>query len=186
LPIAVTEYNLVAVESGDGRRTMTQAINALFIADTLGQLASAGVQIANQWNLANGTTSSGTDYGMVSAEDDVTFPQYDAMRLWSRAGATLLPVEIDGGDWVRVYPTRREDGSVTTIVLNLGRDPVDLDVEFAGERDVAALRVEHAAAQSLEADRLEVTESTVVSDDGQLAVGIPGWSISVIEADVDV
>ena len=39
VPVAVTEYNLVSFEAGDTERTMTQAMNALYVADTIGQLA---------------------------------------------------------------------------------------------------------------------------------------------------
>ena len=74
VPIAVTEYNLVSVESSDTDSTMTQAMNALYLADTIGQLAVGGVEIANQWNLANGTTGSGTDYGMINFDDGSRFP----------------------------------------------------------------------------------------------------------------
>ena len=74
IPIAVTEYNLVSFEAGDTEQTMTKAMNALYIADTIGQLAVNGVEIANQWNLANGTTGSGTDYGMISLDDGSRVP----------------------------------------------------------------------------------------------------------------
>ena len=54
VPIAITEYNMVAFQDGDNDRLMARAINLLYIADTIGQMAENGVTIANQWNLANG------------------------------------------------------------------------------------------------------------------------------------
>ena len=54
VPIAITEYNMVAFQDGDNDQLMTRAINLLYIADTIGQMAENGVTIANQWNLANG------------------------------------------------------------------------------------------------------------------------------------
>ena len=84
---------------------MTRAMNALYIADSIGQLAVNGVEIANQWNLANGTTGSGTDYGMISMDDGSTFPQYEAMAMWSRAGSELLPTAVED-DVVGKYGVR--------------------------------------------------------------------------------
>ena len=54
VPIAVTEHNLVAFQDGDDEQLMTMAVNAFYLAETIGQMAANGVSIANQWNLANG------------------------------------------------------------------------------------------------------------------------------------
>ena len=43
VPIAVTEYNLFTTASIDTTGKMSQAINALYIADYIGQMALAGV-----------------------------------------------------------------------------------------------------------------------------------------------
>jgi hypothetical protein len=131
VPVAVTEYNMVSFEAGDSDRTMTQAMNALYLADTIGQLAIGGVDIANQWNLANGTTQSGTDYGMISVDDGSLLPQYEAMAMWSRAGTELVPVEVSDDD-LRAYATRHEDGRLTVLVLNLSSKESDRSIRFPG------------------------------------------------------
>ncbi len=131
IPVAITEYNLVSFASGDIDRTMTRAANALYIAETVGQMATQGVAIANQWNLANGTAEGGTDYGMIDLRDGSVFPQYHALRLWSLAGDALLDHDgLDPAGDLRVYPTRRADGSLAVVTINLGADEVLLDLEL--------------------------------------------------------
>ncbi|MET0908779.1 MAG: alpha-L-arabinofuranosidase, partial [Ilumatobacteraceae bacterium] len=181
VPVAVTEYNLVSIEAGDTDRSMTQALNALYLADTIGQLALSGVAVANQWNLANGTTSSGTDYGMVDIEDGSTFPQYEAMRLWSTAGTELLGTDV-GRDDVRVYATRHDDGRVTLLLVNLAEAPFDAVVEMVGDPAATTAEVSGVHAEDLTASELlPVPDAQLDVVDGSLTVGLPGWSIVVIE-----
>ncbi|MCB0131072.1 MAG: hypothetical protein KDD78_09495, partial [Caldilineaceae bacterium] len=65
IPIAVTEYNLFSVGDRDSDLLMNRAVNALFIADTIGQMATHGITMANQWGLANGVSSTGSEYGLL-------------------------------------------------------------------------------------------------------------------------
>jgi hypothetical protein len=116
IPVAVTEYNLVAVPDGDDDATMTQAMNALYIAETIGWMAAGGVQIANQWNLADGIHENGTSYGLFNSDEDQRFPQFHALEMWSRVGSTLLEPLVDAA--VRIYPTRHDDGRITIVVVN--------------------------------------------------------------------
>lgn len=180
-PIAVTEYNLVAFEGGDAARTMTQTMNALFVAHTIGQLAEHGVSIANQWNLANGTTASGTDYGMIRLEDGSTTPQYEAVRLWSGAGSELLEV-LSSDEKVHAYPTRHDDGSVTVLVVNLNEEALSATIRFDGASLGPVARVAGVSTDDLEATTMAVLdERSVDVTDGSLSVDLPGWSIVTIE-----
>ena len=62
---------------------MAKAINAFYLAETIGQMATNGVTIANQWNLANGRDANGSDYGLVDAATLAGSPAYFAMALWA-------------------------------------------------------------------------------------------------------
>lgn len=184
VPIAVTEYNLVSVESGDTEHRMTQAVNALYVADTIGQLVDGGVGIANQWNLVNGTTASGTDYGLVAADTFAPFPAYDAVAMWGSTGDMLLPVEgADGLANVHVYPTRRADGSLAIVLLNLGGNPVSFDLRVAGldGQPTGTLRAWHA--ERLDATSLvEGTPRQVSIDDTAVVhLDLQAWSMSLLE-----
>jgi hypothetical protein len=184
-PIAVTEYNLVAFEAGDAEHTMTQNMNALFLADTIGQLAEHGVTIANQWNLANGTTSSGTDYGMIRLEDGSTTPQYDAMRMWGTAGSELLPVQ-SSDETVHAYATSHEDGSVTLVLLNLGEAATGATVALEGGSFGPVADVSGVATDDLSATALTTLDDVQVDvTDARLSVDLPGWSIVKIEVPSD-
>jgi len=180
IPIAVTEYNLVSFEAGDTEKNMTRSMNALYIADTIGQLALGGVSIANQWNLANGTTESGTDYGMISLEDGSRFPQFYALAMWGRAGETLLPVVADDGN-LRVYPTRHADGRLTVLMLNLSGDEIAKTVGLS-ERisepnaELVSVWAEDSSAMTMQTDTAEIQGL-----DATLTVVLPPWSINALE-----
>jgi hypothetical protein len=182
VPIAVTEYNLVSSESGDTDQSMTRVMNALFIADTIGQLIVTDVAIANQWNLANGTTSSGTDYGLISADDGSRFPQFTAMATWGATGDTLLGIDGTAGESVRVYPTRRADGTLAIVVLNLGAEEVSVSLGIAGAGSGVEAALTTARADSLGATELiEETRVVVVVDGATLQLDLMPWSINLLE-----
>ena len=88
-PIAITEYNLFAVQEQDNRQVMKRAANMLFLADTIGQMLQNGVALANQWNLANGEAGNGTDYGLMHAETFYRYPQYSEKPSWRSSGILL-------------------------------------------------------------------------------------------------
>ena len=122
VPIAVTEHNLVAFQDGDDERLMTQALNAFYLAETIGQMAMNGVSLANQWNLANGRADNGTDYGLIDAQTRERSPAYYAMALWSRFGDELVKVEAGPGlDAIGLYGGRSLDGSARLLVVNPSR-----------------------------------------------------------------
>ena len=183
VPIAVTEHNLVSNESRDTSHSMTRAVNALYMADTIGQLVIHDVHIANQWNLANGTTSSGTDYGMIDVEDLSVFPQYHAMAFWARTGETMLATEGTAPDGVHIYPTRRADGTVAVILVNLDDSAVSFELGFAsvdGDNfgNLTTLHADDLAADALIA---EAPRSVSVDDHGAVALPLAAWSLNLLE-----
>lgn len=195
IPIAVTEYNLVAFQDLDNDQLMTRAVNALFLADTLGQLATHGVAMANQWDLANGRANNGTDYGMIDMDTGVRAPQYYAMLLWSRFGSQLLPVNspFAADTTLSVYAGRDEDGNLSLIAINKTDTPQDVRFEWLG-----ASGVWQASVDLFMADTLEATEGTFNNNpdpafdladapaadlgavEGNLAYTAPPFSISLI------
>jgi hypothetical protein len=187
VPVAITEYNLVSVESQDVDRTMTRAMNALYMADTIGQLAANRVEIANQWNLANGTTSAGTDYGLVDAVTGDRFPQFEALAAWSRVGDELLEARVVGElDTVRAYPTRHADGALTVIVLQFGDGTRTLPVRIEGAAPGAEVSVTSFGADDPFADVLDTVGSVALGTaDDDVEVVLRSWSISVIEVAAD-
>jgi hypothetical protein len=150
-PVAVTEYNLVAFQDADTEAIMATQANALYLAATLGEMASAGVDLAAQWNLANGEAANGTDYGLLDAETGARHPAYEAFRMWSQMGETLLPTEVRGDPAVRAFGARHDDGSLTVLLLNGGDMRASFDVELVGIDGAWSLTEWRAVAPSLDA-----------------------------------
>ena len=181
--VAVTEYNLVSFEAGDTSQSMTRAVNALFLADTIGQLAEGGATIANQWNLVNGVTSSGTDYGMINNDDGSLYPQYQAMKIWGQVGTSLLGVESLGdlGD-LRVYPTRHDDGRVSIVVINLAGDAVNRSFSLTGVGSGATVSMSGVRTDDLLARSMADVDMTQIEyEAGRFDAEFPAWSINLIE-----
>jgi hypothetical protein len=181
-PIAVTEYNLVAVETRDTEQTMTKAMNALYLADSIGQMAANGVAIANQWDLAGGAApSTGTNYGMIDVDDEPNFvrlPAFEALAMWGRAGSTLLPPTITSA--LRVYPTRHDDGRLTVIVVNMGEATAPT-LEIAGA-DGAPVELVSIGADDPTAPAMNPETSVPVGAAGTtLTIDLPAWSINALE-----
>lgn len=183
-PIALTEYNLVSTEEDDDRQTLTQVANAIFVAETIGELAGRGVEIANHWNFANERSSNGTDYGLVDADTGDPYPAYHAFAAWGRAGDELLDAafaeDLDDAASVRVYPTRRADGSLHVIVVHTGDASRQLAIGLESGVPTAPVAVGYSAerpdAVSLQERSLE---APVVG--GAVEVELGPWSITEIE-----
>lgn len=178
-PVAVSEYNLVSVVDSDDDRTMTQAMNALYLADTIGQLAMGGVDIANQWNVADGIHPNGTSYGLFSTDDGHRFPAFYAMETWSRAGSTLLEPVVDST--IRIYPTRHDDGRITIIAINTG-DEASHDFIVSGVGAGAHASLTSVRAADPTADVMTRSDARDLgAADEPFVVELPAYSISAIE-----
>jgi hypothetical protein len=182
IPLAVTEYNLVSLQAGDTQQSMTWAANALYIADSLGQMALEGIPIANQWNLVNGTTDSGTDYGMVDADGTRRFPQFTGMAVWAGTGSELARVRYPSGiDDTRVYATVHEDGALSLVIVHPADANRSFSIGFVGDvADRASVRSWSAASPTAS----NLTDSGLMETDLEqavLAVTVPGWSLTRID-----
>jgi hypothetical protein len=111
---------------------MRRAVNALYIADTIGQMADQGVAIANQWNLANGVAENGTDYGLVDLETNALNLQYYALALWQRFGDELLAVRspFPADSALSVYAGRAKDGTIALLAINKSDQPIQTTIQI--------------------------------------------------------
>jgi hypothetical protein len=180
VPIAVTEYNLVAFQDGDQRATMSTSLNALYVAETIGQMALQGVSIANQWNVGNGATDAGADYGMVDLASGRPLPQFHGFAAWANAGTRMLAMPPNTGV-IRVYPTTRDDGSLTLIVLNFGDNPVRQEFDINDNRTTSST-TQSTSASSADSTTMSVgTETEGDVTDGRFGALLPAWSVTVVE-----
>lgn len=167
IPIFVNEYNLFALQDQDNAQWMTRAVNALFIADTIGQMAQHGFATANQWTLMNGTAGNGTDYGMMNADTYARTVQYYVFPLWSRFGTQMLPVTatLPATTTLSVYAGRINATTFSLLAINKTANAIQATIELAGAGTVVGGTVDVVRANSLNDQSVTFNGVTNPSDD---------------------
>ncbi len=193
-PVAVTEFNMISVQDQDNAQLMTRAINALFLADSIGQAIEHGYAMFNQWDLVNGRASNGTEYALLH-EDNNFFraPQYYVYPLWARFGAEMLPVThtLNAATQLSVYAGRVNTATLSLLAINKGAEPVAATITAEGTTLTggAAYAVQAAAptAQSVTyngsnapSDALTEPPTSVAASDGVATYEFAPWSITLL------
>lgn len=197
-PVAVTEYNLVSVQEQDNAQLMTRAVNALFLADAIGQAIQRGYALFNQWDLANGRASNGTEYGLMHEDNNYyRAPQYYAFPLWARFGGVMLPVTttLDAATQASVYAGRVNSTTLSVLVIN--KMAAGITVTLAVEEGtilrgrVYEVRAASPSAQSVTyngvstpSDALDEPPTLVSAVGGQLSLVLAPWSITLVHVDL--
>jgi len=128
IELACTENNSDAGAEG---RQITSLVNALYVADTLGQLMKTEFNAYTYWDLRNGAGTTGsfdpTLYGWRTEGDegliddlDSYYPDYYAMKLMQyfvRPGDMVLNANSDYL-LLSAYAARGADGSLRLLVIN--------------------------------------------------------------------
>jgi Carbohydrate binding domain (family 11) len=118
--IWLSEWNSVDANPGP---QILQHVNALFVADYLGHLAEAPIQIANVWALYNGRDKRLGDYGLLSPAGDPQGYNYRRPSYWALAmvagtlKGSLLSARTDQealSGWV----AKRPDGKLGMVLVN--------------------------------------------------------------------
>lgn len=161
VPIALTEYNLFAFVDGDQLGMMAQAASALYIADTLGQMATHGVSIANHWNLINGLSDTGSDYGMIDADSGDLNPSAYALRLWSDFGDELLPVKngFDDDLELSVFAGRAADGTISLMLINKTDAAIGAKIRVDGMAGPFTATADEVSATAIDASEVSFNGS---------------------------
>jgi hypothetical protein len=167
VPIAVTEYNLFTAANIDSTGKMSQAINGLYIADYIGQMAEAGVTMANQWNLVNGTVGSEGDYGMLNSETSDPMPQYYGLALWHLFGDQMLPIStgFDPQTTLSAYAGVRNDGTITLLVVNKSNTAETASIDLDGSAATYTATADVVTAQTLISTGITYNNSTTQPSD---------------------
>jgi hypothetical protein len=135
IPVGVTEWNLFSVQDQDNGQLMTRAVNALFLADTIGQMAQQGFVLANQWDLANGRAGNGTEYGLLHVDNGwYRSPQYYVFPLWAKVGDALLPTEstLNAATQLSVYGGRVAADTTSLLAINKTSAPITATIYLSG------------------------------------------------------
>ena len=175
IPIAITEYNLVSVQETDNGQWMTRAVNMLFLADSIGQMMGNGISLANQWNLANGRPSNGTDYGLIDAETYALSPQYYVFPIWSRFGTHMLPVvsTYAADTTLSVYAGKLDDDTVSLLAINKTGEDINASIQMDGVSRLISGTVDIAQADSLDAQSVQFNGIQNPSDILSTAPSLP-------------
>jgi len=179
IPVGVTEYNLFASQDNDGQQWMTQAVDALYIADTIGQMIQGGVVMANQWGLANGRAGNGTEYSLLHEDNNYyRSPQYYVFPLWSRFGNQMLPVtsSLDAATQLSVYGGRVDGNTYSLLAINKSAQALvtNLFIDSGGStRTITGGTVDIISAASLSAPAVTYNQVSNPADDLSDAPALP-------------
>jgi len=178
VPVAVTEYNIFSVGGADNGALMSAAVDALYVADTIGQMGATGVSTAALWNLMNGATQSGSDYGMLDPDTMAVHPSFFATLLWSRFGDQFLPASVgfDEATVLSAYAGKKSDGTLTLLVLNKSPEAISAPVKIDGGAATYSGTVDAVVASDLTSADLTFNGHQGDLDDPS---AFPGQSISV-------
>lgn len=166
-PVAVTEFNLVSVQDQDDNQLMTRAVNALFLADSIGQAARQGASVLAQWDLANGRASNGTEYGLMH-EDNRYYraPQYYVYPLWARFGSQMIPATstLSAATQLSVYAGRVDVDTISLLAINKTGAPITATIVVNDFGALAGGRVWEVKATDLLAQSVVYNGSDSPSD----------------------
>lgn len=198
-PVAVTEFNLVSVQDKDNAQLMTRAVNALFLADSIGQAVKSGYSMFNQWDLVNGRANNGTEYGLLHEDNDYfRAPQYYVYPLWSRFGAEMLPVTstLNQETHLSVYAGRVNTTTLSLLAINKSDAPITAtiianDAALVGG-EVFVVQASSLAAQSVTyngssdpSDRLSEPPMAAAASNGVAVQTFAPWSITLLHLRLD-
>jgi len=166
--IAVTEFNLVALQEMDADQWMTRAVNMLFLADAIGKAAQSGVGLFLQWDLANLPGSNNTEYGLMHpANSFYRAPQYYVYPLWSRFGTHMLALTstAHGGTQLSVYAGRVTSDVISLLAINKAGAPVTANVSVNTFPPLSGGVIYEVRATSLASQSVLYNGSNNPSDD---------------------
>lgn len=125
IPIALTEFNTHYNQAIGGEATPDSHYNAIWLAETFGQLIQEDLFMANHWML----TSQGGQGGWGLITRGEVRPSYYVYQLYNQFGSDLLHAE-SGITAVSVYAAKRDDGALTLLLINLADEAQEATLQL--------------------------------------------------------
>jgi hypothetical protein len=165
MPIAVTEMNSSYANNLGGDASMDSLVNAVWWADVLGRMIEGKVDIVDYWIF---NTSPDQGFGMMDRYS--ARPTYYVYQLYKQFGTKLLGSSSNDSA-VSIYAAKRDDGTLTLIVVNLGSDEVTKTIDLKG----------YTPSEKAEVWRLDSDHNAEQLDavDLSAAVVLPGQSVTL-------
>jgi alpha-L-arabinofuranosidase len=129
LPIAITEVNTHWNPAIGGEATPDSHYNAIWLAETLGQLMVQDVFMVNHWMLTSPGRQGG--WGLIGRSE--VRPSYYVFQLYRQFGTELLYANSGVPD-VSLYAGRRDDGRLSLLIVNLADNAADVPVQLSSKR----------------------------------------------------
>ncbi len=203
IPLVVNEYEIVP-EWGkrDIRNYMNKYADAIWIADSIGQMIAHGFDIAAQWDIMNGKSDDwGNEFGLMKADgSNDRQPKYWAFPIWARFGTTMLPVESSARaeSELSVYAGRPAEGVVSLLVINKSDRWADVEITLTGVTQIEGGLRDWVVAPSLDAtvaafngvenpadDLVDAPPTPIEAGQGnRLAYTLPPLSITLLRLNV--
>jgi hypothetical protein len=144
LPIAITEFTSAYDKSVGGEATPDSHLNAIWLADVLGQMITNDIFMANVWYL----TAKGGFGGLGLIGQSDVYPSYHTYQLYKKFGNELVYSSSDDPS-VSIYASKRDDGALTIMIVNLSFSeeikPVRIEGQASVEAEAWLLDPEHKA-----------------------------------------
>lgn len=134
IPIAITEVNTNYNPAVGGEATPDSHFNAVWLADVVGQMAQQQVFMFNHWMLASSGGGQG-GWGMIAR--GTLRPSYYVYQLYSMFGSQLI-YSASGVENVDIYAAKRDDGTLTIMIVNLNNDAQTIPLQFKGKMPSSA------------------------------------------------
>ena len=142
LPVAITELNSDPSNAQLQEASPDSFYNAIWYADSLGQLMNADVFMVNQWVLSQRTTGLGLLKG------DEVRPTFYVFPLYKNFGSEQV-YAASGITDVDIFAAKRADGTLTLMVINLSDTEQRIPLQVKGiqlkEAEVWLLDATHNA-----------------------------------------
>ena len=169
LPVAITELNSDPSSAQLQEVSPDSFYNAIWYADTLGQLMNADVFMVNQWVLSQRSTGLGLFKGSEVRPTFYVFPLYKnfgSQQIYAASGVA----DVD------IFASSREDGTLTLMVINLSDVEQNIPLQVKGkkltEAEVWLLDATHNA---------ENLGTQTFSSDGNVTLPAQSATLYVIE-----
>jgi hypothetical protein len=130
IPIAVTETNSDSSPVVQGEASPDSFYNAIWWADVLGRTIDENVFMVNQFMLTHASGQAG-GWGMIAISG--VRPTYFVYQMYSHFGVERV-YAASGAANVSVYAAKREDGSLTIMVVNLADTEQRIPLQVKGKR----------------------------------------------------
>jgi hypothetical protein len=118
LPVGVMEYNSTSANVAGAGTSPDSFYGALWLADVMGRMIRQRADYLAYWELL---ASGGAGHGLMASYD--LRPSYYVFQLYKKFGNHLLKASSDQ-ELVSVFAAKRDDGTVTVILLNRGEAAV--------------------------------------------------------------